>query len=430
MAIVLGAPPLLTACGGESGAGPTQPAKARPEPDKTPEEAIVRVRVRRVGELGSTVKIGAKDQWLAFERGDSPKSNAVVKGPVVLSVTSHAWRVRDAQGNEQTVDGLETLEFSVLKQDKALILLGDTPYPGKLKAVALLAHDDKERATGFDIVNYVSLEQYLPGVLAKELYAHWDPQTFAAQAIASRSFACSEHAYFRDRRHYDLTDTQASQMYVGATRHGRSKTAVLDTEGQVLMYQNKLVPGYYSSCCGGLAAMAIDAIGRNPINDTPPLRGHDGQDVCTEAPVYRWHRNRTKSDMLQRLRGYGKAHGSATLESLTGLDSIEVADTNPHGRPTAYHVRGPRNEVAQIEAVRLRPALDYTHSGGKPPEHRMWSSYIYAHMANRDVKIEGCGFGHGVGLCQYGAEALAKTGSKAKAILAWYYPNAEIVKAY
>ena len=60
----------------------------------------------------TSVKIGTEDQWLRLHRADAPESDAVLKGPVALSVTARAWRIRDAQGHEPAVEGLETIELS------------------------------------------------------------------------------------------------------------------------------------------------------------------------------------------------------------------------------------------------------------------------------------------------------------------------------
>ena len=80
--------------------------------------------------------------------------------------------------------------------------------------------------------------------------------THAAQAIAARSFACSEHAQF-GHRHYELTNTASSQVYVGSVKHHRAVEAVAMTRGTVLSYDGLLVPGSYSSCCGGGAQPGV-----------------------------------------------------------------------------------------------------------------------------------------------------------------------------
>ena len=103
--------------------------------------------------------------------------------------------------------------------------------------------------------------------VAGELYAHWKFQTRAAQAIAARSFAVSEHVHYARSRDYDVTSTASSQVYVGLVKHHDTHRAVEATRGVVLGWEGMLVPGYYSACCGGLAATAADAIGGHPAND-------------------------------------------------------------------------------------------------------------------------------------------------------------------
>ena len=412
----------------------TAPIPARPALPRI--EPIVRVRVLTSRDAATPMRIGTEARWIEMRRlgeGDAADTGAVtptvvvLRSPVQIRMTARGWSVLDANRFRPSVAALETLEFSSIgKPIGAAITIQDQPYPGFARLVAR-----SDAAPGaYDVINHVSMEHYLPGVLAKELYAHWHLQTHAAQAIAARSFACSELTYFADRRHFDVTNTALSQAYIGLNSHPRAVDAVDMTRGVVLAYDGYLVPGYYSSCCGGTAAVARDAIGEHPYNDVPPLRGRDGADVCTEAPLYSWSIQRSRRDLARRVAAYGKARNIKTLARCRTVEAIEVAEINPHGRPRRYAVTTNRNKSVELDAEDLRRAIDCNDGPMPAPEQPLWSAHLAASFSRRSVRFDGRGHGHGVGLCQYGTETLAQRGETCSAILRWYYPDVEITSAY
>ncbi len=351
----------------------------------------------------------------------------MLHAPIEIRLGPGGWSILDAGRFRPTVDGLETLELRpAIRTLGSSITVKGKPYPGAIRLVGRSTAD----GDSYDVVNHVLMEDYLPGVLARELYNHWHLQTHAAQAVAARSFACSELTYFADRRHYDVTNTEQSQVYAGSDSHSRARQAVDMTRGIVLGYGGLLVPGYYSSCCGGTAADALDVIGEHPFNDVPPLRGRSGKDVCTDASLYSWTIERSDRDLRRRLRAYGEAHGNKALANARSFEAIEVAEENAHGRPRRYRIITGRDEVVGLDAAAARRAIDYSGDGLSAPKKRLWSSNIEVSISRRGVRIEGHGHGHGAGMCQHGAQALANRGKKYPAILRWYYPDIALTQAY
>jgi stage II sporulation protein D len=445
-------PAILTACARREPQAPPSP----PEPvdfsqiDDAPEaaggdrpalpseEPVLRVRVLIVRDKSAKVRFGAAGRWIelswpegeesAHAPGEVRPTALVLHAPVEVAIGPGGFSILDALGFRPAVTGLEVLELRPLPAEDAapLITVQDRPYPG---VVRLVPRGDLE-VGGYDVVNHVAVESYLPGVLSKELYRHWHPRTFAAQAIAARSFACAEHAYFKDRRHYDLTNTASSQVYGGSEAGRRAVEGAFVTRGTILAHGGRLVPGYYSSCCGGVAADARDAIGDHPFNDVPPLRGRSGADVCTEAPLYSWTIERSARDLAARLKACGEALRLKPLARMGSLRAIEVSAVNAHGRPREYAVLADGQEQVRLPAEALRRALDYTAEGLPSPEKPLWSSNVRIALSGQRARIDGHGHGHGVGLCQHGAEALARAGLEYAPILTWYYPEAELVQAY
>ena len=419
-------------------------------PPLPPAEPAIRVRVLRVREAARTPwLIGSPGQWMmANSDSDSERGGRgqAMQGPVEFDMTSRGWSIVDGQGFRAAIGEHDTIEFQLLADEPdGLISLGNggqdsRQYRGVIRLVSRHDLDEIDSKTGaimrpshaFDAINDVPLETYLPGVLAGELYAHWKPETFAAQAVAARSFACTEAAIFAGRRHYDVSNTAASQMYLGAVQHDRAHEAVALTRGKMLAFDGLLVSGYYSSCCGGIAASATDAIGSNPVNNVPALHGREGSDVCTSAPVYQWTVQQPLEDLIRRLAGYGRERGLRELEDLRQLLSIETSATNPNGRPTRLALMDQSQQRFEMAAEDFRRAANFSSADGtiKPPDKELRSSNIRASIVGPTVSFEGYGFGHGVGLCQHGAEALARSGTLHEDILRWYYPGIEIAKSY
>ena len=433
LAAMAGAAAGVSACGSEEEAdGPALPATQEPLAGEAAwrirqaipgREPVVRVRVFRARGAEPFVELGKSGQSLRVAGLD--EGEAVRPGPLEVRLGSDGWSVIDAEGRRLGGPGTETLEITADRPSEALLLF-ERAYPGTLR---LTPRSDVD-TPAFDVVNVVGMETYLPGVVAGELYDHWLLETRAAQAIAARSFASSECAHYRNRRAYDLTNTASSQVYIGRTGHETSLEAVRMTRGVVLTSEGVLLPGYYSSCCGGLAAAAADAIGPNPVNGLAPLRGRAGPDVCSEAVVARWKVERPVAALSRRLAAYGRDRRREDLAALELVTSIEAAATNPHGRPTRYAITDAGGRRVELSAEALRSAANHGTEEFPRPQRPLWSSHVTVTVDGDTAVFDGRGYGHGVGLCQFGAERLARSGKSHREILAWYYPGAELVEAY
>ncbi len=440
MAALAAAPIALSGCeskpsssdraGGDAAATGDKPGSAgadyRRRPALPTTEPMMRVRVFRARAQTPSIQIGQADQWLRVFPLALSAGEIVLRGPLQVSVASDRWLIVDDEGRRAPTESLDGLDIASLSDATPSIKFNDRVYPGSLR----IAARTDQSAESFDVINLVPLEAYLPGVVAAELYDHWKLETRAAQAIAARSFACSENALFRGRRAYDVTNTAMSQVYIGRVKHDDTLEAVQSTRGQVLAYDAALVPGYYSSCCGGRAARAVDVIGDHPANDIVPLAGRAGQDVCTEVKVANWRIERPVEALTRRLIAFGNVRRRDDLKGLATIAAIEVTESNVHQRPLRFAVADVRAHRVDISAEEFLRAANYQGQGLAAPKERLMSSYLSAAVQDATVNFRGHGFGHGAGMCQYGAEQLARDGKDHRDIVAWYYPEAEIVTAY
>jgi stage II sporulation protein D len=289
-------------------------------------------------------------------------------------------------------------------------------YPGTIRCVA-----DRE-GDAFDVLNVLPMEAYIPGVLAGELFEGWHDAAFEAQAIAARSYAVSE-CHERQNRTWDVTDTPASQHYIGVPTWSQAVTTAKATEGQLLVWNGSVVPGYFSSCCGGRAATASDAVGPNPVNAVPPLDGHSDPPHCSNAPRYTWEATWDATRVAEALRAHGSRIGDHDLAGIKRVTSIRSMKPNRHGRPTLLQIQDGSRTVTMR-------CVDFPGSVASSGIEPVASGWIDAVERDGELHVRGHGFGHGVGLCQYGAEELASSSSTPHDILQFYYPGAEIRKAW
>jgi stage II sporulation protein D len=331
-----------------------------------------------------------------------------VPGPVIVSRRGRRWVIH-GQTIPSTITRGDGIDISA---EEAMLVSGEDgrTYPSTIRC----AVGDGD----FKVINVALMSEYIPGVLAGELFEGWHDAAFEAQAVVARSYAVSECAQ-RVKHQWDVTDTPASQHYIGVPTWAQASRTAATTAGQVLTFREEIVPGYFSSCCGGRAATAHDAVGPNQINDIPPLTGHGTPAQCTAAPRYKWSDSWNAKKVAQALRAWGRRIDRSDLKQLRRVKTIRAIKPNKHGRPTMLDIDG-----AEVRCVDM-PGI-FAEAGLKPPPSGWFSGQVHGGT----LKVEGHGFGHGVGLCQYGAEDLASKSSTPKSILEFYYPGAAVTKAW
>lgn len=316
--------------------------------------------------------------------------------------------------------------IAITPESGRTVTVDGVPYPGRvvLHTPGATGHSEGR----FDVVNYTAMEQYLPGVLQKELVSNWAPAAFEAQAIAARSYAIEQQTHRRSR-HFDLESTVASQAYAGAHAHRRARRAVEKTRGQVLTYGGRVLPAYYSSTCGGVGQDAAIAFPHG--RDILPLTGHTHGAWCDNSPKWRWVVHRDRATLVRRFTAWGASRGNAIADA-NGVVEISVSRRNAAGRPARFTVVDLAGRRYELDPESFRAACNYA-GGGLPTlsgKLRIPSSHLTAGVEGDTVSFTGRGYGHGVGMCQWGAQAMAQQGYGYRSILEYYYPGALIDRAY
>ncbi|MGA2501588.1 MAG: SpoIID/LytB domain-containing protein [Tepidisphaeraceae bacterium] len=282
----------------------------------------------------------------------------------------------------------------------------------------------------FDVVNDLDLDDYLAGVLARELLSGWLPNTYSAQAVVARTYALYEKKSSSAARHFDVWATTASQVYGGIpAESSKSREAASNTAGLVVAYgpagREKIFKAYFSSCCGGISQSVHDAFGEPLIE---PLTEQNAGTLCSASPKFNWGPIVVgKEDLSRRFRSWGQ-HRLNPMQNIGTIRSVEIADRNRFGRPVRFNVYDSRGLRYTLKAEELRWAVNTDASDGT----KLYSSFV-ENIINEPDRVRfvgGHGSGHGVGMCQWCAEARARAGMSYEDIVLAAYPGAKLVRAY
>ncbi len=279
------------------------------------------------------------------------------------------------------------------------IIVGRRAYHHSLDII----RDDKGRLKA---ISELSLEEYLKGVLPVEASPAWPMNVLKAHAIVSRTYALFSMLENPDRR-YAVSADVSSQVYGGLGTHSPATDAAVDaTRGQILTYKGKIFPAYFHSTCGGHTARA-DKVWT--IQKHPCLMGVKC-DFCRGSKNYRWDTQFTLKQIEARLKKNG-----FNVAGVTGLAAQNAKDES--GRVMYFDVTDSKG-VKRISSNGLRMFLSPSHFKSTliTSTKRVGTAYYF----------QGKGWGHGVGLCQYGAKKLAELGYNYKQILSFYYPQSSI----
>lgn len=257
------------------------------------------------------------------------------------------------------------------------------------------------------VVAVVPLEEYVAAVLSREAAPSFLPEALAAQAVSVRTYALSAMASPRDPD-FDLVAGVEDQVFEGIEGIDTGfRLAAETTRGEVLLYRGKLARTIYHSTCGGRTESAENAWGA----DIPYLRSVVCED-CRESPAWRWEYRISRAEGKRIALAFGVPAGDDLR--------IEVAGRTTTGR--ARHVRLSSGRVTwTIKASRVRQAAGYA---------RVKSLWMEIDPVADGWRFTGNGYGHGVGLCQWGSNGMAQSGAGYREILARYYPMTQVAPGF
>jgi stage II sporulation protein D len=282
----------------------------------------------------------------------------------------------------------------------------------------------------FDVVNEVDLDDYLKGVLALELLSGWSPEAYRAQAIVARTYALYERNTPRPPRHWDLNPDQRSQMYGGiGAETPKSREAVEATAGVVVAAgvpgDERIIKAYFSACCGGVTMAASDVMGDAP---SEALSAQSVGTLCSASNRFNWGPIVvSKEELTRRFRIFGAKRGRAEKD-MGPIQRISIFARNPFNRPIRYLVVDKDRHSYTLAAEELRWAVNTDAQEGTT----LWSGFVDNVITELDQIrfVGGHGSGHGVGMCQWCAEARARAGLRHEDIVTLAFPGSKLIRAY
>ncbi|WP_017652953.1 SpoIID/LytB domain-containing protein [Fortiea contorta] len=276
--------------------------------------------------------------------------------------------------------------FWIEPTGKGFVYIGDRWYRGRTLVIPT--------QKGLTAVNWVDLEEYLYSVIGGEMDARWPQEALKAQAIAARTYALYEREKQRTSNPiYDLGDSPDRwQIYKGIISESPNTYAAVDTTaGQVLTYNNKIILSVFHACSGGHTENVEDVWG----NTLPYLRAV--QDYDQNIRECNWVRTFSPNEIGSRIAGVGNVK-DIVAEALSPFRSVK-----------ALRIVGDQGtKILQGEDVRTALRLKSTR-------------FQVNKGADGSFVLQGLGYGHGLGMSQWGAYNLAQRGANHLQILGHYY---------
>ena len=320
-------------------------------------------------------------------------TNAVVKdgtGKTVGTITPLSSLSAKVRENQITIDDrVRGGELIVEPENDGYVWIGDRWYRGRTRLV--------RQADSITAINHVDLEQYLYSVVGAEAVSTWPIEALKAQAVAARSYALYKRNTGTNGL-YDVDTTVGTQVYKGLdTEYTTTHEAVNGTLGQIMTHNNEVILAAFHSSSGGHTENVED-VWSSPLPYLRAVIDYDHQ-----SPVFEWQQVIPVTEIQNLVAGVGK---------IVGLKPVQMT---PRGRVVTMEVMGDRGS-ATVSGKELRQAL------------KLRSTLFRVSTDGNNLRIQGRGFGHGIGLSQWGAYYLAKQGVGYQQILKHYYQSANLTE--
>lgn len=350
---------------------------------------------------------------------------------LVAGLASESWRLvraaltlRPARDGESANGPATAVVVARPATPSALLVFEGRRYRGD---IAFVPTD-----SGVLVINRLPLEQYLRGVVPLEIGNRTldEREAVAAQAVAARSYS-----YVRlgngARRHYDLVPTVFDQVYGGVDAETPlADAAIIETRGLVLRYAGRIVNTPYHSTCGGSTAEAPEVwqgAGEPYLQRVSDRIPGTDRYYCDASPRFRWARSYSGSELAAVLDRYLRAHAAVPAGRLGTIRDVHTEGHTPSGRTVALVITTERGRYR----VRRNDARFVLRSPGGEILNSTYFSVrtTLAQGSVRRLDITGSGYGHGIGMCQWGAIGRARAGQDFRTILGTYYPGTIVAPA-
>ena len=353
------------------------------------------VLVARTSGAGSdTIRVALTEQARVVElRGDDLEVTGFAGCAQCVKIVARVEALRAVPaGSMIEVDGRQATSFRV--RSERPIKMNGRDYGDTLELV--------RNGDGIAVVNELPLEDYVVGVLRGELGERWPAEAQRAQAVVARTYAAYQRM-LNAGKPYHILASVAHQMFAGRPpRTAAAWAAVSETTGQVLRWEGELFPAFYHAESGGFTEDPRTVFAARNMPALKPVRC----EFSAGSPHYFWNLDLKLADLSEILRKNDVSVGNVT--------AVDVTERTSSLRASSVTVRGTRGS-AKLRGNDFRRMVGY----------ETLRSTLFAVAVEGDVaRFTGRGYGHGVGMCQWGAKGMAEQGYTARQILAYFYPGA------
>lgn len=317
---------------------------------------------------------------------------------IMISQKSNGRILHQSSGKNIKINYERTECSLTVTTENNILYLNEKPYRGKIEIIP--------KSGKISIINVIDLEDYLCSVVPGEIPSSWPMEALKAQAIAARTYTIYHmiNSRFPD---FDLDGTTNFQVYKGlAVENNKTDQAVFDTAGQILVSKNKPILTYFHSTCGGKTADDAHVWKGNDLPYLNEVTCH----YCKNSPSYEWTTDLTLSEISNALNAKYRRIGKIRKISFH-RESERITDV------TIQHTQG----TIHLTGNNFRMLF---------PQKVIKSLFFSCEKNGQKLILHGHGWGHGVGMCQYGAKGMAEEGKSYQEILDHYYIQTGMICIY
>ncbi|WP_343840640.1 SpoIID/LytB domain-containing protein [Salinibacillus aidingensis] len=358
-------------------------------------------------------------------------------GNYTLFVKKGKLYLKDKDGKHKLPDTITLIPESY---EENLLYINDRPYQGAMEFTV-------EKGKYVRPVNQLLLEDYLKGVVPFEVFSTWNLEALKAQSLAARTYALM---HLNGEK--QMNDTIQFQVYGGYSTFSKTNKAVEETKGEIITHNGRPITAFYSASNGGFTESNANVWGSKPISYYPIKKDpYDPgrpwtftlhkQQLPMDTFVWAWnapdvwpHLQGKDKKMMKSMESWVENQGYQDVKILA-IPHFSIAD-----QKTAAHrsVRGSvtitfmhrilgmmmMDEISleNVPLSKIRPMI-----GGS-----IFKSYLITSSESTDdaYVVKGKGYGHGVGMSQWGAQKMAEAGKTYQEILQFYFPGTDVTRIY
>jgi stage II sporulation protein D len=299
----------------------------------------------------------------------------------------------------------DTIKVLIVEDPYAPLMNEDAEKLGSIQGKIFLNGNDyggfidvRRDTNGLHYINELPFDTYIEGVIVAEVGKDWAYEALKAQAVISRTYAL----YIKNkslRSDFDITSSVLHQVYKGDATNENIRLSVKETAQEILTYEGEPIRAFYHSTCIGNTELSEEIWKDSyPYLKSVPCRGE-------RSPYEHWVRRFGIEDLEETL-------------GIKGFKDISIISYTSTGRVKKVKISAEESEL-ELNAEDLRRIIGYKD---------LPSTQFTISPAGNYIVFEGSGYGHGVGLSQWGALEMANEGKNYREILQHFYPGATLEK--